>query len=584
MRYYTRLVPLGVGSEIKTALVDVSEVLFTSVRHARNLLNQMHELEWLTWAPKVGRNQRSTLVLNLELIELKKQLATERIVSGKYEKALAILDDDKKEFGRLLQSTSGVSMHEGQLHLQLTYKRSFERLVPHQLQRSSERYLLRQLYCCLVTSDRDGLVEPQLAHHWEYDPEHYQWTFYLRPGLTFHDGSPIDAAAIVKLYKKLLTLPEYQTELSHLSDVSSEQPLKILFTLSEPDKGFAGLISGVRYSIQPVSQVGGTSDYAVIGSGPFEVVEHSSEKLRLQAFERYYACRALTDRVTIWRLNEVKKDLSLIETNQLASNNEKECNHYVAYSVSDESSEADDNTEQGIKYSRIEDGCMFALFNQNTSTLLGEQQRRYLSSVLSAQNVYKRMREQKSLFGCEVAGNLLPMWQTMLRPFRVESTLPASLSIAVYDYAALMSCVYSIQSILQELGVKVEVNTYSYRELSERSANGSLTEELIITNINLDDNRHASAFDSLFNNPILHNSIGTMASQWLTESLTTLRSSTELCDYLNDLEPIASTLISEFYLTPLFHHRQTLRFHGVLKDVELTNWGWPDIRNVWSAS
>ncbi|ERB65133.1 hypothetical protein N779_11850 [Vibrio coralliilyticus OCN008] len=197
LRYYSRLEPLGVGEEIKTALPQVAEMLFTSPRHARNLLNQMQQLEWLEWSPKVGRNQRSGLLLNHPLDELKSQLAAKRILEGKYEKALSILDDDETAFGRLLQSTSGASLREGLLHIQLTYKRPFERLVPHQLQRSSERYLLRQIYCCLVSSDSEGNLEPQLAHHWQYDETHYQWTFYLRPALTFHNGAAIDADSIV---------------------------------------------------------------------------------------------------------------------------------------------------------------------------------------------------------------------------------------------------------------------------------------------------------------------------------------------------------------------------------------------------
>ncbi|PMK02453.1 SgrR family transcriptional regulator [Vibrio sp. 10N.261.55.A7] len=582
LRYYARLTPMGVGEEIKTALVDVSESLFTSLRHARNLLNQMHDLGWLKWEPQSGRNKRSSLILNIELESLKRQLAAQRVVAGKFEKALEILDNDKTEFGRLLQSTSGASMHEGQLHIQLTYKRSFERLVPHQLQRSSERYLLRQIYCCLVSSDRDGRIEPQLAHHWECNDDHREWTFYLRPGLTFHDGTSIDAAAIVNLFTQLSILPEYQTELSHLSKVSSEQPLKVTFTLTEPDQGFAGLISGVRYSIQPVGQLSLHSELAVVGSGPFEIIEHSHEKLHLQAFERYYACRALTDTVTIWRLGELNES-NRIETNQLATLSDKECHHYVAYSV-DDGERGDNDNEHGVRHSQIEDGCMFVLFNQSTQTRLTALQRRYLASVLSSENVYDEMKALNSTFGCEVAGNILPMWKSVLRPFCTETALPKALSIAVYDYSGLKNCAYSIQSLLNNMGVDVVVNTYSYRELSQKSLNGELLEEIVLTNINLDDNRHASAFGCLFNNPVLHNAIGPVASTWLTRSLSALRSESELTAYLDDLDPIASTLISEYFLMPLFHHRQTLRFEGVLKDVALTNWGWPDIRNVWSAS
>ena len=169
------------------------------------------------------------------------------------------------------------------LHIQLTYKRPFERLVPHQLQRSSERYLLRQIYCCLVSSDSEGNLEPQLAHHWQYDETHYQWTFYLRPALTFHNGAAIDADSIVSLFAKLSTLANYQSELSHLVSVTSPMANKVVFQLSEPDQGFGGLISGVKYAIQPTSQVNNAHSYAVIGSGPFQVSEHSQTRLCLEA-------------------------------------------------------------------------------------------------------------------------------------------------------------------------------------------------------------------------------------------------------------------------------------------------------------
>ncbi|MGY3572217.1 SgrR family transcriptional regulator [Vibrio paucivorans] len=576
LRYYTRLTPLGVGEEIKTSLTDISELLFTSLRHARNLMNQMHDMEWLAWSPQVGRNKRSSLVLNYDLVELKHHLATKRITAGKYEKALAILDNDETEFGRLLQNTSGTSLREGRLHLQLTYKRSFERLVPHQLHRSSERYLMRQIYCCLVQSNKHGQLCPQLAHHWQHDESATQWSFYLRPGLTFHNGAAIDADAIVSLFAKLSSLPEYQVELGHLSNVSAPNPLKVVFSLSKPDFGFGGLISGVRYSIQPTSQVNNAQTLSVIGSGPFSVAEHSESRLKLQAFDRYYECRALTDEVSIWLFKEKDKQ-QLITTNQPGAGLDTGCNHFIA-------KEGEQQHDSDIKHSHVEDGCMFVLFNQQSHSPTNLEQRRYLASLLSPEAIHHQLHQQGRLFGCELAGNLLPIWHKVLRPFSQVAPLPKLLSIATYDYIAGINCALCVQTLLEAQGVEVEVNIYSYRDLVGKAQRKELSEDLIITNINLDDNRHASAFGSLFSNDVLHYAIGEQAQQWLSESLESLRASTPLEEYLHALEPIACTLISEHHLTPLFHHRQTLRFHGVLKDVALTNWGWPDIRNVWSTN
>ncbi|MFM2587852.1 SgrR family transcriptional regulator [Vibrio sp. TBV020] len=576
IRYYARLVPMGVGTEIKTALPMVAELLFTSSRHARNLLNQMQQLEWLTWSPKSGRNQRSSLVLNLQMDELKNVLAAKRIMEGKYEKALSILDDDEVAFGRLLQSTSGASVREGLLHIQLTYKRPFERLVPHQLQRSSERYLIRQVYCCLVGSSATGELEPQLAHHWNYDEEALEWTFYLRPGLSFHNSSAIDGNCIAELFRQLMLLEDYVSELSHLESVHSPTQNKVVFKLSKPDQGFGGLISGVKYSIQPPNQIHQSTSRQVIGSGPFEVTEHTQTKLCLQAFDRYYACRALTDQVTIWRLDETEIENKQIQTNQPGAQSNKQCNYYVSHAVSQ-------HIEKDVKQSRTEDGCMFVLFNQCGEVILDDSQRRFLSTYLTPEKVYQYLEESGNLFGCEIAQNLLPMWHKITRPEMPKTELPEHLSIAIYDYSSLMNCALAVKHILEQENVQVTINTYSYRELTALSTEGKLRESLIITNINLDDNRHASAFNSLYHNPIIQRCIGEESKQWLIQRLDSLRSQTPLPDYLDALEPIASALINQFWLSPLFHHRQTLRFQGVLKDVALTNWGWPDIKNVWSA-
>lgn len=577
LRYYTRLTVLGVGQEIKVSLTQVAECLFTSPRHARNLVAKMQQQGWLNWQPKVGRNQRSILRLNLDLDTIKQTLAKEQILAGKYEKALTILDNDEVVFGRLLQSTSGASIREGRLHIQLTYKRPFERLVPHQIQRSSERFLLRQIYCCLIQCDEQGRFHPELAHHWEYDAQHFQWVFYLRPGLAFHDGSPIDANTIVSLFAKLSSLEEYKKELAHLVDVSAPQPQKVVFSLNQSDLGFAGLLSGVKYSIQPASQVNNAYSSMVTGCGPFQVQDHSPHKLILSAFDQFYGCRALTDHVTIWILNEDELYPQGMHIKQKNQQQNISCHHDVELSNVEELAIITSNQS-----SRVEDGCMFILFNQGAHSPLNENQKRYLATEISGEKLEHYLAQQPTKFDAVVASNLLPVWQPVVRPPAPKASLPNQISIAVYDYTVLIHCAFGVKHILEEMGLAAAVNIYSYRELNFLAQQGKLYETIVITNINLDDNRHFSAFSHLFGNPMLHHCIGPAESQWLLKALIDIRSTTPLTHYLIALEPLASSLINEYCLVPLFHHKQTLRFQGVLKDVALTNWGWPDIKNVWS--
>ncbi|WP_342668970.1 SgrR family transcriptional regulator [Vibrio sonorensis] len=496
LRYYQRLTPLGVGKPLLTTLTDVAESMYTSPRHARNLMHQMQELHWLDWQPKPGRNQRSTLLLHQEPQSLMEALATERIRAGKYEKALSILNHDQSAFGRLLQRTSGATYREGRMHIQLTYKRAFEALLPHESHRSSERYLIRQVYCCLVGSNRKGELEPQLAHHWHYDEEKYQWCFYLRPGLTFHDGESIDANSIVTLFEHLATLTNYQAELGHLERVYSPVPGQIVFDLKEPDLGFGGLLSGIKFSIQPPNQAIHGVGKNVVGSGCFEVVEHSDRRLRLQAFERYYATRALTDVVTIWHLDESGDAHQGIKASQQASVESKECNYYLTQHCSD-------HKASDVKQTRVEDGCLFMLFNHFSKSSLSDAQRKYLADLVDSKTVLEEIQALEKQWGHEVSGHLLPFWTYVKRPEGEQVKLPKTLSIAIYDYSTLFNIAQAVKSILSKIGIEVIVNTYSYRELTEQTRLNSLEEDMLITNINLDDNFHSSAFSSLFHSPII---------------------------------------------------------------------------------
>ena len=54
-------------------------------------------------------------------------------------------------------------------------------------------------------ADRPGKLIPGLATAWESDPaDRRKWTFRLRPGVQFHDGSAFDADAVIWNFEKVL--------------------------------------------------------------------------------------------------------------------------------------------------------------------------------------------------------------------------------------------------------------------------------------------------------------------------------------------------------------------------------------------
>ncbi|MEV8632000.1 ABC transporter substrate-binding protein [Streptosporangium sp. NPDC051023] len=81
----------------------------------------------------------------------------------------------------------------------LSFTQGFEgdRFVNFQLYDGLTRYNLKQ-------SDRTPEVIPGLATSWETSEDGLTWTFHLRKGVTFTDGTPFDADAVVFAFDRLL--------------------------------------------------------------------------------------------------------------------------------------------------------------------------------------------------------------------------------------------------------------------------------------------------------------------------------------------------------------------------------------------
>ena len=60
------------------------------------------------------------------------------------------------------------------------------------------------LYDKLVEFDGNMNLVPQLATSWSVSPDALTWTFRLRQGHRFHDGTPVNAEAVKRSFDRLL--------------------------------------------------------------------------------------------------------------------------------------------------------------------------------------------------------------------------------------------------------------------------------------------------------------------------------------------------------------------------------------------
>src|SRR5260370_23799830 len=76
---------------------------------------------------------------------------------------------------------------------------------PEAVQNNTSGFIMATIYDSLVKSKPGSVdVEPGLAEKWDISEDGLTYTFHLRKGVTFHDGTAFNAPNYVKTIKRLL--------------------------------------------------------------------------------------------------------------------------------------------------------------------------------------------------------------------------------------------------------------------------------------------------------------------------------------------------------------------------------------------
>ncbi|WP_052130646.1 TIGR04028 family ABC transporter substrate-binding protein [Erwinia typographi] len=129
-------------------------------------------------------------------------------------------------------------------------------------------------------------VEPWIAESWSTNADKTEYTFKLRPGVTFSDGTPLDANAVAKnfdtygLGNKAQRLPVSEV-INNYQRSEVIDPLTVKFYFSKPSPGFLQGTATIGSGLVSLSTLARNFDQLgdarhIIGSGPFVV---SNEKL-----------------------------------------------------------------------------------------------------------------------------------------------------------------------------------------------------------------------------------------------------------------------------------------------------------------
>ncbi|CAN0656597.1 peptide/nickel transport system substrate-binding protein (plasmid) [Nitratireductor aquimarinus] len=159
-------------------------------------------------------------------------------------------------------------------------------LDPHAVTAVNDFRILMNVYDGL-TRYKDGTLEPEpaLAESWEISDDGITYTFNLREGVTFHDGTPLNAEAVKFNFDRMLNEdhPYHDTGpfplafyFSSVDAVKAVDDLTVEFTLKEPFAPFLSNLSyptGLIVSPEAVKEHGKDYGRNPVGTGAFRFEE-----------------------------------------------------------------------------------------------------------------------------------------------------------------------------------------------------------------------------------------------------------------------------------------------------------------------
>ncbi|MEM8532397.1 MAG: ABC transporter substrate-binding protein [Chloroflexota bacterium] len=184
-------------------------------------------------------------------------------------------------------------------------------------------------------------LEPLLAESWESNDDATEWTFTLREGVVFHDGSPFNAEAVVFNFERMAN-PDFEfgfreegntfpifadifggyvgDDATIWESVTATDEQTVVFTLTQPLPLFPNYVAASYFGIsspESIMENGvayGTPDVGGVGTGPFAFSEWSpGQSVTLLRNEDYWGEAARMPGVVIRFIGEAPQRLAELQ-------------------------------------------------------------------------------------------------------------------------------------------------------------------------------------------------------------------------------------------------------------------------------
>jgi len=201
-------------------------------------------------------------------------------------------------FSLLLMALMGCAGVQGQT-LKIGLAGEVIAMDPHFYNATPQNTVALHVFSSLVDKSATGELRPGLAESWLLEDD-LHWTFKLRDGVRFHDGTRFDARDVVYSLNRLANVPGapggFSSLVATVTDIEAVDTLTVRMTTSSPYPNLPMALSNIM--IVPASNRAYLpEDYnsgkAMNGTGPYRFVSYSpGEGVQLRRNETWFGGRA----------------------------------------------------------------------------------------------------------------------------------------------------------------------------------------------------------------------------------------------------------------------------------------------------